>query len=189
MNIGLIGYRNSGKSTVSWQLRNSVERDVINTDQEIREFFGMEIPCIIQKYGWNMFRYVEGIVLNNCLNLNDVILDLGGGVILNKKAMDRIRKDTFLIYLDCSVETLIARAKENYYRPALTSLSLETEIAKVAQERRPVYQQYADLIIETDDLSADECEEIILNNLNERNVLKGTEKIYSGEGILCVSSF
>ena len=189
MNIGFIGYRNSGKSTVSKLLKKAVKRKVINTDQKIRDYCKMDIPLIIDKYGWDIFRFIEGVVLENCLSLNEVILDLGGGVILNKKAMEAIHKNTFLIYLDCSTDSLIKRARENYYRPALTNLDLDEEIRTVAEQRRPVYSRYADLTVNTDLMSAEECRAVILNSLEGMNVLEGKEKIYSGEGILCVSSF
>ena len=188
MNIGFIGYRNSGKSTIARKVQKSTGRKVINSDKMIRDFFRLDIPEIIEKYGWNMFRFVEGLVLDDCRNMDNVIFDLGGGTILNEKAIEGIRENTIMIYLECSPGSLIDRARANYYRPALTGLSLEEEINHVLTKRKPVYEKFADIVINTDDLGAKECTRAIIGIMQDSSLLLNKkEKIFSGEGILCAS--
>ncbi len=188
MNIGFIGYRNSGKSTIARKVQKSTGRKVINSDKMIKDFFSLDIPEIIEKYGWNMFRFVEGLVLDDCTNMDNVIFDLGGGTILNEQAIEGIRENTCMIYLECSPETLICRARENYYRPALTGLSLEEEIRHVLNKRKQAYEKFADIVINTDELSAKECAGKITGIMqNSDLLLNKKEKIFSGEGILCAS--
>lgn len=171
MNIGFLGYRNSGKSTLSKFLKKATNRPIVETDNLIKDFFKMEIPEIIQRMGWETFRFVESAILGRCSKLDNSILDLGGGVILNEKAMEKLKDNSVLIYLDCSVETLIARAKSNYFRPPLTPLRIEDEIRMVLNERKPIYEKYSDYVINTNGYSEEECCEKILNILKKEGII------------------
>ncbi len=59
MNIGFIGYRNSGKSTLSKAIEENTNRTIFNTDMQICNQFQMGIPGIIDNFGWNAFRVCE----------------------------------------------------------------------------------------------------------------------------------
>lgn len=188
MNIGFIGYRNSGKSTISARIKKSTNMQILNTDKMIQNYFRMEIPRIINEYGWRVFRSIEGSILDTCSKSKNTVLDLGGGVILNQSAMESLGKNTFIIYLQCSEETLLNRALTNYYRPALTNLSIREEIRQVLNERDPIYRQYSNYVINTDRFNEAECEEIIMSIIKTKKILREKDSFITKDGELCVNT-
>lgn len=179
MNIGFVGYRNSGKSTLSKIIEENTDRMIFNTDSQIRDQFQMEIPDIISQYGWAQFRLCERFVLNQCRFMRNRIFDFGGGAVLHGDEMGALKNQTFIIYLESSAEELLKRSFRNYYRPSLTGLDRKREIEKVLLERIPLYKRYADFTINTEGLPIDECGEMILNGYNQFLISK--------EELLCES--
>lgn len=189
MNIGFIGYRNSGKSTLSKAIEDSTNRKIFNTDLQICYQFQMDIPEIIKEYGWTAFRVCERFVLNQCQSFSDSIFDFGGGVILHEEEMDIIKNNTFIIYLESSAEVILQRSLKNYYRPSLTSLNQKQEIEKVLHEREPVYEKLADCRINTDGLTIEECRNKILIALQRESKFIQKQFLISGEELLCESIY
>lgn len=149
MNIAFIGYRNSGKTTISKRLAKMLGWDRVETDQVIEECMQMSIPHIVEEFGWKLFRRIERKVIEKYSSENNLIIDLGGGAILDKRNMEALKKNCHIFFLDCPVDVLVKRAEANYIRPALTELSLAEEINKVLKERLPLYNKYADSTINT----------------------------------------
>ena len=189
MNIGFIGYRNSGKSTLSKAIEDSTNRKILNTDLQICNQFQMDIPEIIKVYGWTTFRVCERFVLNQCQSLTDYIFDFGGGVILHEDEMNVIKNNTFIIYLESSAEVLLNRSCKNYYRPSLTSLDQKQEIEKVLHERKSIYEKMADCKINTNGLTIEECREKILIALQRESMFIKKQYLISKEELLCESLY
>lgn len=187
MNIGFIGFRNSGKSTLSKEIEDSTNRKIFNTDLQVCEQFQMDIPVIIETYGWSAFRVCERFVLNQCRSMANRIFDFGGGVILHEDEMSSLKNNTFIIYLESSPEVLLERSCRNYYRPSLTDLDRKQEIEKVLIERTPLYKQFADFTINTDGLAIDECREKILGTLQRERAFTHKQYLISREELLCGS--
>ena len=80
MNIVLIGYRGTGKSVVGALLAERLKMPCIAMDARIVEKAGMSIPQIVEKYGWSAFRDIETEVACELAQLNNTIIDAGGGV-------------------------------------------------------------------------------------------------------------
>lgn len=187
MNIGFIGYRNSGKSTLSKLIEGSTNRSIFNTDQQIRDQFQMDIPGIVKEYGWPAFRLCERFVLNQCRSMTNRIFDFGGGVILHNDEMISLKSNTFIIYLESSAEVLLNRSLGNYFRPSLTGLNRKEEIEKVLMERKPFYEQYADYTVNTDGQTIEECRDQILEALQRESMFIPKEYLISKEELLCES--
>ncbi|MCG8572012.1 MAG: shikimate kinase [Spirochaetes bacterium] len=165
MNIAFIGYRTSGKTTISHKLANCIGWNIIETDHIIEEYFGKKIPEIIKLNGWDFFRKSESTIIHHYAGRNQLVIDLGGGAVLNEDAMVHLSRSSVIVFLDCSPETIINRMQKSYFRPPLTGLSLEEEVNKVLAERFPLYKRYADIIVNTDVFSADNATDIIMNYL------------------------
>ena len=81
MNIVLIGYRGTGKSVVATILSKALQMKHIGMDAEIVKQAGMSIPEIVDKFGWAKFRDMETEVAVRVSQLDNIIVDSGGGVI------------------------------------------------------------------------------------------------------------
>jgi shikimate kinase len=149
MNIAFIGYRASGKTTISEKLTRIIGWKKIELDREIEKTFGMKIPQIINKFGWQDFRSCESILIGKFSKHDNLILDLGGGAILNEQNMMNIKKNSIVIYLESPPDVLIKRLKFSSNRPVLTDLKLEDEVTTTLNTRMPLYRKYADYSVNT----------------------------------------
>lgn len=171
MNLALIGYRSSGKTTVSKILQNLLKRKRIEIDREIENAYLLNIEQIIDKYGWQAFRRSEKNLIERFSRKNDHILDLGGGAVLHHQSMLHLKHNALVIFLNCPSKILINRLKNSFKRPALTDLSLKEEVEKILEERMPYYYSYADVVIHSEYNSPLQCARIICSELNRREEL------------------
>lgn len=151
MNIVLIGYRGTGKSTVGQLLAKRLGHELVSTDAEIVRRANRSIPEIVQRFGWDYFRDLESEVLRDLAGKDGLILDTGGGAILRQQNVDCLKANGVLFWLTAEVPTIVARIGADTQRPSLTGTkSFTEEIEDVLRERRPKYQAAADHVIETD---------------------------------------
>lgn len=167
MNIVLIGYRGTGKSTIGRKLAGQSGRKLVSTDNEIIRRAGRSIPDIVAAHGWEHFRDLESQVCRDLSGEDNLIIDTGGGAVLRRDNVDVLRRNGRLFWLTASVETIKARIGGDTQRPSLTAgKSFVDEIDAVLRERTPTYQAAADQIIPTDGRSVDELAKMILGHIS-----------------------
>lgn len=166
MNIVLIGYRGTGKSTVGKAVAARLRRPIISTDKEIVRRAGAAIPDIVAAHGWDYFRDLESAVCQDLAGQDNLVIDTGGGAILRQQNVDVFKRNGRLIWLTASVETIAGRIRGDSQRPSLTGTkSAVEEIREVLSERIPKYEAAADVTIATDGRSIDELATTILQHL------------------------
>ena len=163
MNIVLIGYRGTGKSTVGKILAERLGRELVSTDAEIIRRARLPVPDIVQRFGWDHFRDLESEVCRDLAGKDRLIIDTGGGAILRQQNVDSLKKNGVLIWLTADVPTIAERIGGDTQRPSLTGAkSFTEEVEEVLRERQPKYKSAANHIIETDGRSVAEVVEAIL---------------------------
>ncbi len=163
MNIVLIGYRGTGKSTVGKLLAMRLGRQFVSTDEEIIKRAKRTIPEIVAQEGWEYFRDLESEVCREFAGRDRLVIDTGGGAILRTQNVEALKKSGTLFWLTASVEAITKRIGRDNQRPSLTgSKSFVDEIQDVLRERTPKYQAASDHVITTDDRSIKQLVEIIL---------------------------
>jgi shikimate kinase len=163
MNIVLIGYRGTGKSTVGRLLAARLGRELVSTDAEIVKRAQRTIPEIVAQQGWDYFRDLESDVCRELAGRDQLVIDTGGGAILRTQNVEALKKDGTLFWLTASVETIAKRIGGDNQRPSLTGIkSFVDEIQDVLRERTPKYQAAADHTIVTDDRSINQLIETVL---------------------------
>lgn len=151
MNLVLIGYRGTGKSTVAKLLAAKLGIPVVSLDQEIVRQAGCSIPEIVKEHGWPHFRDVEAQITKQFAAQDGLILDAGGGVILRPENVENLRRNGKLFWLQASVPMIVARIEGGNERPALTAgKSFTEEVEDVLRERTPLYAAAAHHTIDTD---------------------------------------
>jgi len=151
MNLVLIGYRGTGKSTVARLLAERLRMDVVSLDQEIVRQAGQSIPEIVKAHGWPYFRDLEAEVTKRFAAQDNRIIDAGGGVILRPENVANLRRGGMLFWLRASVPVIVARIEGGTERPALTAgKSFTEEVADVLRERTPLYAAAAHHAVDTD---------------------------------------
>ena len=155
MNIVLIGYRGTGKSAVARILSKELNFPVFNMDEKITEKAGTSIPQIVEKFGSDKFRDLESKIAEQVSNIDNHIIDTGGGVILRGKNVENLRKNSKVFLLEADVPAIAKRIKHGTHRPSLTDgKSFVDEIEEVLIQRKGKYEKAADYIIDTSKLSS-----------------------------------
>ena len=163
MNIVLIGYRGTGKSTVARLLAVRLGRELVSTDAEIVERAQRTIPEIVAQEGWEYFRDLESDICRELASRDQLVIDTGGGAILRAQNVEALKKNSTVFWLTASVETIVKRIGSDNQRPSLTGTkSFVDEIQDVLRERTPKYQTAADYVIATDDRSINQLVETLL---------------------------
>jgi len=163
MNLVLIGYRGTGKSTVGRMLASRLKRRLISTDAEIVRRAGESIPDIVKRVGWDGFRDLESKVLHELSEQDNLIIDTGGGAILRPENAEALRRGGRLFWLTATVDTIRRRIRADTQRPSLTGTkSFLEEITEVLAEREPKYRAAAHEIVPTDDRTAPDIAQAIL---------------------------
>ena len=154
MNIVLIGYRGTGKSTVARLLAARLGRELVSTDAEIVKRAERTIPEIVAQEGWEYFRDLESDICKELAVRDQLVIDTGGGAILRAQNVEALKKTGTVFWLTASVETIAKRIGGDNQRPSLTGTkSFVDEIRDVLRERAPKYQAAADHVVMTDNRS------------------------------------
>ncbi len=163
MNIVLIGYRGTGKSVVGKLVAENLRMKCISMDARIVERAGMSIPEIVEKQGWTVFRDMESEVARELANVDNIVIDSGGGVIERPENIDTLRVNSRIVWLKASVATIVSRIQGGTERPSLTGgKSFTEEVAEVLERRTPKYMDAAQYEIDTDQLTPEQIAERII---------------------------
>lgn len=157
MNLVLIGYRGTGKSTVARLLARQLGMEVVSLDDEIVRQAGRSIADLVAEHGWPHFRDLESEVTRHVAARDNIIIDAGGGVILRPENVKYLRGGGRLFWLRASVPVIVTRIEGGTERPALTQdKSFTEEVEAVLRERTPLYEAAADHRVDTDTLSPEQ---------------------------------
>ena len=171
MNVVLIGYRGTGKSTVGKVLAARLNRELVSTDKEIVRRAGRSIPEIVKDQGWDHFRDLESEVCRDLAERENLVIDTGGGAVLRQQNVEAFKRNGRLFWLTATVETISKRIRGDTERPSLTGTkSFVDEIQEVLQERTPTYRTAADHVIATDSRPIAQVAEEIIRSLGGSSV-------------------
>jgi len=166
MNVVLIGYRGTGKSTVGKVVAARLGRTMVSTDAEVVKRAGRSIPEIVAEHGWDYFRDLESQVCRDLAEGDGLVIDTGGGAILRSENVERLKRNGKLFWLRASVKTITKRIGRDTQRPSLTGTkSFLDEVQEVLRERTPKYEAAADHVIATDGRSVVQIADEILARL------------------------
>ena len=160
--IALIGFMGAGKSAVGRELSRRTDWPRYDTDEMIREQFGISIPDIFARHGEPAFRDSETALLKTLQRGLASIVVTGGGIILRGENVQLLRGMGRIIWLDADEEVLWQRASRHSTRPLLQTPDPRSRFAELLRERLPLYQTAADYRIDTSSSSiAEVTDEII----------------------------
>lgn len=156
MNIILIGYMGSGKSTVGKLLSEKLNFEFIDLDAYLQEKENLTIPQIFETKGEIYFRKKEHFYLKKLLRRDAVVLSLGGGTPCYGNNMSAILNtpQAHSVYLKSSIPSLVQRlSPEKATRPLIAHLNTDDELVEFIGKHlfeRSVFYGQSQLTVVTD---------------------------------------
>lgn len=147
MNIILIGMPGCGKSTVGVVLAKNLAMDFLDSDLLIQRSEGMRLSQIIESVGDEGFRAVENRV-NASIDADNCVVATGGSVIYGEDAMRHLKAIGTVVYLQLSYPQVEDRLG-NLHDRGVTIRPGQT-LRDLYDERCPLYERWADLIVPCD---------------------------------------
>jgi shikimate kinase len=166
--VVLIGMMGAGKSTVGRRLAVRLGLPFVDADTEIEAAAGMTIPEIFETHGEPHFRDGEARVIARLLDSGPHVLATGGGAFLREETRRRIAAQGVSLWLQADADVILRRVKRRADRPLLKTADPAATIARLIDERHPLYQT-AEITIASRDVPHDkiveECVEALHHHL------------------------
>ncbi|MCM1272861.1 MAG: shikimate kinase [Clostridium sp.] len=161
-NIVLVGMPGAGKSTIGVLLAKALNYGFIDTDLIIQNKEGKLLFEIIEEKGIEGFLKAENDVIKN-VEADKTVIATGGSAVFGTEAMERLKENGTIVYLKLSCEEVLWRVNNITTRGI--AMQKGKSLADVYAERTPLYNQYADLTVECNGTTIEECVEKIVNLL------------------------
>jgi shikimate kinase len=166
MNIILIGYRATGKTSVGRKLAEKRGMPFYDTDVLLVERLGKTIKEWVEERGWDSFRKEEKAVIRKIPALAPAVFALGGGAVLDPENREVIKENGPVIWLTAGAQTIIGRMMadpgDEDMRPRFSAADRERETQEILSRRLPLYRQTADLIVDTEGKTIEDLAEEII---------------------------
>ncbi|UUY09083.1 shikimate kinase AroK [Pseudomonas sp. J452] len=150
-NLILVGPMGAGKSTIGRLLAKELKLQFKDSDKEIEQRTGADIPWIFDVEGEQGFREREQSMIAELCELSGAVIATGGGVVLRLENRQALSTGGRVVYLHASVEQQLDRTSRDRNRPLLRNSDPAKVLANLMEIRDPLYREIADVIVETDE--------------------------------------
>lgn len=145
-NIVLVGMMGSGKSVIAKALAERLQLPCYSTDELIEQKTKKSIKALVASKGWEYFRSKEEQIVAQLAKKKGVIIDTGGGVILNPDNVRLLKKHGIIFFIKVGPAVIFERIKDDKKRPLINVPNPLAEIRRIYKQRLPLYNQ-ADVIV------------------------------------------
>ncbi len=157
-NIVLIGMPGAGKSTVGVLLAKTMLYSFVDTDLLIQNDAGKSLCDIINEQGLERFLALENDVIAQS-SFEQCVVATGGSAVYGEEAMAKLKAQGVVVYLKLGVAELERRIDNISTRGI--AMKVGTTLADLYEQRAPLYEKYADITVECEGLTAEQCVEKI----------------------------
>jgi shikimate kinase len=151
--VGLMG---AGKTAIGRKVAGALGLPFIDSDHEIENVSRMTIPELFEGYGEAEFRALEQRVIARLLESGPQVLSTGGGAFINAQTREAVQANGVSVWLKADLDLLMERVSKKQNRPLLKNDNPRAVLARLMDERYPVYG-LADITV----LTRDERKEVI----------------------------
>lgn len=171
MNLFLIGYRCTGKTTIGKAIAAALDWSFVDSDLHVVKDSGKSIQEIIAGQGWEAFRRLECAAIKQICKKDHQVVATGGGAVIDKANVRAMKTGGPVIWLGATPETIQKRMlldkNSESFRPALTEKGRIEEIEELLVKRNPYYESASDFLIHTDDVPVAEIAGQIIQKIKD----------------------
>lgn len=165
MNIVLIGFMGSGKTTIGKALAKRNGLKFIDTDKVIENQHNISIKDIFSNFGEDHFRQLEKQSIDQLKNINDCVIAVGGGAVMYHNNFDTLKGIGMTVLLDAPMKKIITNLKGDF-RPLVGNTIDENKLCELLETRYSTYKK-ADVIINTESLNIEQTVDEIIKRLGQ----------------------
>lgn len=167
LNIILVGFMGSGKTTIAMKLSQMLKMQYISTDDLIEKKEKATINEIFSKKGEDYFRDVEAEIVKEACAMENVVIDMGGGVVLRDENWNNMKSSGTVICLAADEDTIMNRTKKYKHRPLLNVEDPKQKIRSMLAKRAPFYAK-ADHCMDTGKMTVKQVVEKIIEVVDSK---------------------
>lgn len=161
-NVTLIGMPGVGKSTLGVVLAKVMEYQFLDADLLIQKEEKRRLSRIIQEEGIEGFKAIENRV-NASIEAENTVISTGGSVVYCDEAMQHLKSIGRVVYLKLSLEALSKRLGNLKGRGVV--LKEGQTLKDLYEERIPLYEKYADIVVDEEGKDLESCLQAVLEAL------------------------
>jgi shikimate kinase len=162
LNIVLIGFMGSGKSSIGRRVASGLGFQFVDTDALLVERDGREIAEIFAQDGEVRFRDLETSVLESLSGRERCVISTGGGVVLREENRALLRELGFVVWLTASEDVIFERVSRTNKRPLLRTANPRETVNQLFAARRPLYEAAAQFTLDTTTLAHGQAADAVI---------------------------
>ncbi|UCD54636.1 MAG: shikimate kinase [Candidatus Omnitrophota bacterium] len=161
-NIVLVGFMGTGKTQVAKALSKKLGMKYVSTDALIEKKEKTTISDIFSRKGEGYFRKTEKDVIKDVSLMQNIVIDAGGGVVIDPENIKHLKKNGIIVCLWASPEVILERTKKYAHRPLLNVADPLKKIKELLAFRKSFYEK-ADYHIHTSKMTLEEVMDEIIS--------------------------
>lgn len=166
--VFLIGFMGAGKTTLARKLARQCGLAAADIDCGIERETGMHIKALYQAIGENRFRALEATTLQHYCEGVPLLVSCGGGIVCGQRSRDILRDRGFVVHMRVSADESASRISNHATRPFFETMD---SIYHVNKQRMPLYEQLADVTVDTGGKSVDQMAAEVKAVLERESIL------------------
>ncbi|MEX0963446.1 MAG: shikimate kinase AroK [Pseudohongiellaceae bacterium] len=165
-NVFLVGPMGVGKTTIGRVLAELLGLEFYDSDREIEASTGADIPWIFDVEGESGFRVREARMIEQLSQKKNIVLATGGGAVISADNREWLKSRGVVVYLRAPISQQVERTSRDKTRPLLQTPNPEKKIRELMAIREPLYQEVADMVVDTHRRNPKTVCQDICNRLN-----------------------
>ncbi|GIU83617.1 MAG: hypothetical protein KatS3mg008_0392 [Acidimicrobiales bacterium] len=172
--VVLVGMPGVGKTTVARILARRLGARMYDTDRMVEEHCGTSVAQLIDTCGEERFRGLEEEMVSSALRAEaPCVISLGGGAVTSARTRESLSTGVTVVWLRARPDTICRRVGDDGVERPLLRGDLRRRVEDLDATRRPLYESVADLVVDVDDLDAEQAADQIVRHLFEGEVPGG----------------